>query len=139
MGPWIVTDIDPGSLDIETYVNGDRKQCSNTRQILFDPLHLVHFVSWVMTLYPGDVIASGTPAGIGPLEAGDQVEIRVQVRRKGTKSLTYDFVFVRDGEELAKGSMTSVCCEVGDHELRAIPIPDEIAGQIEEDGTSCSA
>jgi 2-keto-4-pentenoate hydratase/2-oxohepta-3-ene-1,7-dioic acid hydratase in catechol pathway len=78
MGPWIVTDIDPGSLDIETYVNGDRKQCSNTRQLQFDAFHLVHFVSWVMTLYPGDVIASGTPAGIGPLNAGDRVEIRIQ-------------------------------------------------------------
>jgi 2-keto-4-pentenoate hydratase/2-oxohepta-3-ene-1,7-dioic acid hydratase in catechol pathway len=78
MGPWIVTDVDPGSLDIETYVNGSRKQCSNTRQLVFDPFHLVHFVSWVMTLYPGDVIASGTPAGIGPLNAGDEVEIRIE-------------------------------------------------------------
>ena len=78
MGPWIVTDIDPGSLDIETYVNGERKQCSNTRQLVFDPFHLVHFVSWVMTLYPGDVIASGTPAGIGPLKGGDRVEIRIR-------------------------------------------------------------
>jgi 2-keto-4-pentenoate hydratase/2-oxohepta-3-ene-1,7-dioic acid hydratase in catechol pathway len=78
MGPWIVTDIDPASLDIETYVNGTRKQRSNTRQLVFDPLGLVHFVSWVMTLNPGDVIASGTPAGIGPLAAGDQVEVRIQ-------------------------------------------------------------
>jgi len=84
LGPWIVTDIDPCSLDIETYVNGERKQCSNTRQLLFDPFQLVHFVSWVMTLYPGDVIASGTPAGIGPLQAGDRVEIRIQ----GIGSLT---------------------------------------------------
>ena len=68
-----------------------------------------------------------------PMRFGDQVEIQVQVRRKGTKSMTYDFRFVRDGEQLAKGSMTSVCCEVGSDGLRAIPIPDEIAGQIEED------
>jgi len=78
MGPWIVTDVDPRSLDIETFVNGERKQCSNTRQLVFDPFQLVHFVSWVMTLYPGDVIASGTPAGIGPLKAGDRVEVRIQ-------------------------------------------------------------
>jgi 2-keto-4-pentenoate hydratase/2-oxohepta-3-ene-1,7-dioic acid hydratase in catechol pathway len=78
MGPWIVTDMDPGSLDIETYVNGDRKQSSNTRQLVFDSFHLVHFVSWVMTLNPGDVIASGTPAGIGPLNAGDRVEVRIE-------------------------------------------------------------
>jgi 2-keto-4-pentenoate hydratase/2-oxohepta-3-ene-1,7-dioic acid hydratase in catechol pathway len=84
MGPWIVTDVDPRSLDIETFVNGERKQCSNTRQLVFNPFQLVHFVSWVMTLYPGDVIASGTPAGIGPLKAGDRVEIRIQ----GIGSLT---------------------------------------------------
>ncbi len=77
-GPWIETDIDPGALDIETYLNGERKQGSNTRQLLFDPFHLVHFVSWVMTLNPGDVIASGTPAGIGPMEHGDRVEVRIQ-------------------------------------------------------------
>jgi len=78
LGPWIVTDLDPASLDIETYVNGNRKQGSNTRQLVFDPFHLVHFISWIMTLNPGDVIASGTPAGIGPIQAGDRVEIRIQ-------------------------------------------------------------
>lgn len=78
MGPWIVTDLDPRALDIETYLNRVRKQCSNTRQLVFDPFHLVHFVSWVMTLNPGDVIASGTPSGIGPMEPGDRVEIRIQ-------------------------------------------------------------
>jgi 2-keto-4-pentenoate hydratase/2-oxohepta-3-ene-1,7-dioic acid hydratase in catechol pathway len=77
-GPWIETDLDPGALDIETYLNGERKQVSNTRQLLFDPFHLVHFVSGVMTLNPGDVIASGTPAGIGPMEPGDHVEVRIQ-------------------------------------------------------------
>lgn len=78
IGPWVVTDIDPAALDIETYLNGVRKQCSNTCQLVFEPFHLVSFVSWVMTLKPGDVIASGTPAGIGPMEPGDRVEIRIQ-------------------------------------------------------------
>ncbi len=78
IGPWIVTDIDPGALDIETYLNGARKQCSNTRQLVFDPFYLVYFISWVMTLQPGDVIASGTPAGIGPMQPGDRVEVRIQ-------------------------------------------------------------
>ncbi len=78
IGPWIVDDLDPGSLDIETFVNGAKKQCSNTCQLVFDPVRLVHFVSWVMTLNPGDVIASGTPAGIGPLASGDRVEVRIQ-------------------------------------------------------------
>lgn len=68
-----------------------------------------------------------------PMRFGDEVEIRVQVRRKGTKSMTYEFRFVRDGEEIARGNMTSVCCEVGDDGLRAIPIPEEISRQIEED------
>jgi 2-keto-4-pentenoate hydratase/2-oxohepta-3-ene-1,7-dioic acid hydratase in catechol pathway len=78
VGPWIETELDPTALDIETYVSGSRKQRSNTRQLVFDPFYLVYFISWVMTLNPGDIIASGTPAGIGPLEAGDQVEIRIQ-------------------------------------------------------------
>lgn len=78
LGPWIVTDVDPAALDIETYLNGSRKQHSNTRQLVFDPYQLVHFVSWVMTLNPGDVIASGTPSGIGPMEPGDRVEVRIQ-------------------------------------------------------------
>jgi acyl-CoA thioesterase FadM len=68
-----------------------------------------------------------------PMRFGDEIEIRVEVRRKGTKSMTYDFRFLRDGEEIARGNMTSVCCEVGDDGLRAIPIPEEISGQIEED------
>ena len=78
IGPWIVTDVDPASLAIETYVNGIRKQCSNTRHLLFDPYQLVTSISWVMTLNPGDVIASGTPAGIGPMKCGDRVEVRIQ-------------------------------------------------------------
>lgn len=93
IGPWIVTDVDTGSLDIETYVNGTRRQGSNTRQLLFDPCHLVHFVSWVMTLNPGDVIASGTPAGIGPIESGDRVEIRIQ----GVGSLMNEVAFWEKG------------------------------------------
>jgi YbgC/YbaW family acyl-CoA thioester hydrolase len=68
-----------------------------------------------------------------PMRFGDRVEIHVQVRRKGVKSMTYDFRFVRGEEEIARGSMTSVCCEVGDDGIRAIPIPEEIAGRIEED------
>jgi 2-keto-4-pentenoate hydratase/2-oxohepta-3-ene-1,7-dioic acid hydratase in catechol pathway len=78
IGPWIVTDVDPACLAIETYVNGIRKQCSNTRHLLFGPYPLVTSISWVMTLNPGDVIASGTPAGIGPLKSGDRVEVRIQ-------------------------------------------------------------
>ncbi|MEW6444279.1 MAG: fumarylacetoacetate hydrolase family protein [bacterium] len=78
MGPWIVPDLDPHSLSIETLLNGERKQHSNTSQLLRDPFYLVHFISWVMTLNPGDVIASGTPSGVGPMLPGDCVEIRIE-------------------------------------------------------------
>ena len=78
MGPWIETDLDPKALVIETFLNGEQKQKSSTSQLVFDSYHLVHFVSWIMTLNPGDVIATGTPAGIGPMQAGDQVEVRVE-------------------------------------------------------------
>jgi 2-keto-4-pentenoate hydratase/2-oxohepta-3-ene-1,7-dioic acid hydratase in catechol pathway len=76
-GPWIDSDVDPACLPIETYLNGARTQCSNTRQMVFDPYALVCFVSWVMTLNPGDIIASGTPAGIGAMKPGDRVEVRI--------------------------------------------------------------
>jgi len=66
-----------------------------------------------------------------PARFGDLLEIRVEVRRKGTKSMTYDFSFVREGEELATGSMTSVCCELGPDGVRAIAIPDVIANEID--------
>ena len=61
-------------------------------------------------------------------------EIDVEVRRRGVKSVTYDFSFARDGEELATGRMTSVCCELGPDGVRAIPIPESIADALGEDG-----
>jgi len=78
IGPCIVTGVDGGALDIESWVNGERRQASNTRELIFGLRQLVAFVSGVMTLLPGDVIASGTPSGVGPLTAGDQVVIKVE-------------------------------------------------------------
>jgi 2-keto-4-pentenoate hydratase/2-oxohepta-3-ene-1,7-dioic acid hydratase in catechol pathway len=78
LGPWIATDSDPLSRTIESYLNGQRKQHSNTRELVFDPFHLVYFISWIMTLNPGDVIASGTPGGVGPMHPGDEIEIRIE-------------------------------------------------------------
>jgi len=78
LGPWIATDLDPLSLTVESYLNGQRKQCSSTRELVFDPLHLVYFISWIMTINPGDVIASGTPGGVGPMVPGDEIEIRIE-------------------------------------------------------------
>ncbi|MFH1625386.1 MAG: fumarylacetoacetate hydrolase family protein [Pseudomonadota bacterium] len=78
MGPFVVTDIDPSSLDIRSLLNGELRQSSNTRHLIFSVPHLVNFISEVMTLLPGDVIATGTPSGIGPMNAGDQIEIVIE-------------------------------------------------------------
>ena len=58
-------------------MNGERRQSTSTSDMIFDPYELVSFVSGVMTLLPGDVVLTGTPAGIGPLHSGDVVEIRI--------------------------------------------------------------
>ena len=78
LGPKIVGNIDPGNLNIQTRVNGKIKQNSNTKNMIFDVFELVSFVSSVMTLLPGDVIITGTPPGVGPLSAGDTVEVEIE-------------------------------------------------------------
>jgi len=79
LGPWIETEIaDPDNLTVEAYLNGERRQHSNTNNMVFNVSQLIAFISRIMTLLPGDVIATGTPAGIGPMRPGDSVEIRVQ-------------------------------------------------------------
>jgi 2-keto-4-pentenoate hydratase/2-oxohepta-3-ene-1,7-dioic acid hydratase in catechol pathway len=78
LGPWIVTDISPENLKIETYVNGRCKQSSRTSQLIFGVDELVSYISHIMTLDPGDVISTGTPSGVGPLKRGDVVEVRVE-------------------------------------------------------------
>ena len=78
IGPWIVTDIDPHHLDISSYLNGERRQHSNTKNLLFGPYQLVSFISCVMTLLPGDVIATGTPSGIGPMAIGDRIDVVIE-------------------------------------------------------------
>ncbi|MSO56421.1 MAG: FAA hydrolase family protein [Acidobacteria bacterium] len=77
IGPCVAVGLDPSALDIEGWVNGEKRQSSNTRQLIFSVGQLVAFVSAVMTLLPGDVIATGTPAGVGPLKAGDQVVVKI--------------------------------------------------------------
>ena len=78
MGPWIETDLDPGGLSIETRLNGEVRQRANTAEMIFPVAELVSFVSRVMTLLPGDVIATGTPPGVGKMRPGDRVEVRVE-------------------------------------------------------------
>lgn len=77
LGPWIETDVDPAAALVETYLNGERRQSSSTANLCFGVAELIAFASRVMTLDPGDVIATGTPAGIGPMRPGDVVEVRV--------------------------------------------------------------
>jgi 2-keto-4-pentenoate hydratase/2-oxohepta-3-ene-1,7-dioic acid hydratase in catechol pathway len=76
-GPWIAK-IDPTRADIETRVNGIVKQKSNTSDMIFGVPKLLEFISGVMTLEPGDVIATGTPTGVGPLQKGDTVEVEIK-------------------------------------------------------------
>jgi 2-keto-4-pentenoate hydratase/2-oxohepta-3-ene-1,7-dioic acid hydratase in catechol pathway len=78
IGPCIATGLDPSALAIEGWVNGERRQASNTNQLIFTVPHLVEFVSHVMTLNPGDVITTGTPSGVGPLRPGDRVTVTIE-------------------------------------------------------------
>lgn len=79
LGPWIETEIaSPDHLTVEAYLNGERKQHSTTNNMVFGVRRLISFISHIMTLLPGDVIATGTPAGVGPLQVGDVVEVRVE-------------------------------------------------------------
>ena len=77
-GPWIETDLDPGKVMLEAYLNGELKQQVNTSDLVFAVPALVSYVSRFITLFPGDVIATGTPAGIGPMKSGDIIEIKVE-------------------------------------------------------------
>jgi 2-keto-4-pentenoate hydratase/2-oxohepta-3-ene-1,7-dioic acid hydratase in catechol pathway len=77
IGPWVETEVDPSDLPIELYLNGECRQRSRTSELIFGPLFLVEFVSKVMTLQPGDIIATGTTSGIGPMKVGDKVEVRI--------------------------------------------------------------
>ena len=67
IGPWIDTDFIPGNQEISCTVNGELKQRATLNQMMFDVGEIIHFITSVMTLLPGDVILTGTPAGIGPI------------------------------------------------------------------------
>ncbi len=84
LGPWIETELDTSDLRVTTHLNGDLKQDGSTKDMVFDVPALVAYVSSVMTLLPGDVILTGTPDGVGPMEVGDEVEVTV----RGIGSLT---------------------------------------------------
>jgi 2-keto-4-pentenoate hydratase/2-oxohepta-3-ene-1,7-dioic acid hydratase in catechol pathway len=78
LGPWIETVLDPADLAIRTELDGEVKQDSRTSLLVHDVATLVSYVSHVMTLLPGDVVLTGTPAGVGPLRAGQTVSVTVE-------------------------------------------------------------
>lgn len=78
LGPCIVTDLDAGHLAIQTRVNGEIRQSATTADMIFSVAELIATISQVMTLEPGDVVLTGTPAGVGPLQPGDVVEVEIK-------------------------------------------------------------
>ncbi|MFT4009165.1 MAG: fumarylacetoacetate hydrolase family protein [Nocardioidaceae bacterium] len=77
LGPWIETELDPAALTLETRLNGDLMQEGTTHDLIFDVPTLIAHVSSVMTLLPGDVILTGTPEGVGPMQVGDEVDVTI--------------------------------------------------------------
>ncbi|MCD6338315.1 MAG: fumarylacetoacetate hydrolase family protein [Verrucomicrobia bacterium] len=78
IGPYIETKIDPHNLTIQLFQNGQLRQNSHTSQLIFNCFKLVSFISTNLTLLPGDVILTGAPSGIGPIQSGDRLEVRIQ-------------------------------------------------------------
>jgi 2-keto-4-pentenoate hydratase/2-oxohepta-3-ene-1,7-dioic acid hydratase in catechol pathway len=77
MGPWIATHVDPRELSLTTLVNDELKQNGNSRDMINDAAKLVSWVSEIMTLLPGDIILTGTPAGVSPIVEGDVVQCAI--------------------------------------------------------------
>jgi 2-keto-4-pentenoate hydratase/2-oxohepta-3-ene-1,7-dioic acid hydratase in catechol pathway len=78
LGPWIETELEPDDLEVEAYVNGELHQSGSTSEFIFGINKIISFVSGVMTLLPGDIIATGTPPGSVQIHPGDLVEIKVE-------------------------------------------------------------
>jgi 2-keto-4-pentenoate hydratase/2-oxohepta-3-ene-1,7-dioic acid hydratase in catechol pathway len=78
LGPYIETKLDPHNLNIQMFQNGRLRQNSNTNQLIFNCYQIVAHISTNMTLMPGDVILTGTPSGVAPIQSGDRLEVRIQ-------------------------------------------------------------
>jgi 2-keto-4-pentenoate hydratase/2-oxohepta-3-ene-1,7-dioic acid hydratase in catechol pathway len=78
LGPWIDTEVDPGDLRITCRVNDQIRQMASTREMVFSVFQLMAFISGIMTLDVGDVLLTGTPAGVGPLQGGDSVQVEIE-------------------------------------------------------------
>jgi len=98
IGPCIETELNPENVSLETHLNGELKQQGNTSDLIYSITELVNYISGIMTLLPGDVIATGTPDGIGPMLPGDTVEVKIEsigtlrnyVVENGNQSVKYD-------------------------------------------------
>ena len=77
VGPWIETELDPTNATVTTRLNSEIKQQGNTADMAFPVAFLIRYISEIMTLYPGDLIATGTPAGVSRMKEGDVVEVEV--------------------------------------------------------------
>jgi 2-keto-4-pentenoate hydratase/2-oxohepta-3-ene-1,7-dioic acid hydratase in catechol pathway len=77
LGPWIETEVDPANLEVVCRVNGETRQRGRTSDFVFSPSELISYISRTITLLPGDVVLTGTPAGVGPLSDGDEVEVEI--------------------------------------------------------------
>jgi 2-keto-4-pentenoate hydratase/2-oxohepta-3-ene-1,7-dioic acid hydratase in catechol pathway len=78
VGPWLETRFDPSKASVTCRLNGRTRQSSNTSNLIFSVNYLVSFISRVMRLFPGDVISTGTPPGVGAMQPGDRVEIEIE-------------------------------------------------------------
>jgi 2-keto-4-pentenoate hydratase/2-oxohepta-3-ene-1,7-dioic acid hydratase in catechol pathway len=78
LGPYIVTDLDSACLAVRSRINGEIRQDGSTADMVFNVAELIAYISQVMTLEPGDVVLTGTPSGVGPLQPGDVVEVEIQ-------------------------------------------------------------
>ncbi len=77
LGPWIETDFDPSDVRVRTTLNGETKQDGRTSDMVFDVTTILQYVTSFMTLLPGDVVLTGTPDGVGPMQAGDHVAVTI--------------------------------------------------------------
>ena len=78
VGPCVATGLDPAAIRLKTFLNGKLVQSGTTADLIFSVPHLVRFLSRIMTLNPGDIIATGTPAGVGPASPGDRVDVQIE-------------------------------------------------------------
>ncbi len=78
VGPWLVRDFDPSAVSLETRINGEVRQSGNTRDLIFPVQAILAYISTFLTLKPGDLVLTGTPEGVGPLQVGDEVEVEIE-------------------------------------------------------------